>query len=83
METMLLGTVKEVLDFLPLPFNFIILILVIVFGSMVVIAIIEEIGKYVRHRNRSELKRDLLDRGLGAEEIHLIVEAGKEEPEED
>ena len=73
----------DLVDFLPLPFNFVILILVIVFGSMIVMAIIGEIGKFARQRQQTELKRELLDRGMSAEEVSLVVEAGKEEPEED
>ena len=76
-------TAKELLDFLPLPFNFIILILVVIFGSLIVMTIIEQIGKYARHRHLTELKRDLLDRGMSANEIHAICEAGAEKSEDE
>ena len=75
-------TAKEILDFLPVPFNFIIVIMIVIFGSMVLMAIIGEIGKYARHRHLTELKRDLLDRGMSANEIHAIIEAGAEKDEE-
>ena len=64
------------LDFLPMPFNFVILIIVIVFSWLLLACVVEQIGKYARHREQIELKRELLDRGLEADEIKTILEAG-------
>ena len=75
-------TAKEILNFLPVPFNFIVVIIVVIFGAMVLMTIICEIGKYARHRHLTELKRELLDRGMSANEIHAVVEAGAEKDEE-
>ena len=66
---------ESILDFLPLPFNFVILILVLIFGWLLLTTIIEEIGKFARHRQQVDLKRELLDRGLEADEIKTILEA--------
>lgn len=66
-------------DFLPLPFNFVILIMVLVFGWLLLAHIFEEIGKFARNRQQIEFKRELLDRGLEADEIKTILEARQSE----
>jgi hypothetical protein len=57
------------------PFNMIVLILLIgsVVGLLSTIAI--QIRRYGCHRQDIELKRELVDRGLSAEEIERIVQA--------
>lgn len=73
----------DLLNFLPLPFNFVILILLIVFGWLLLYCVIEQIGKFARNRQQIELKRELLDRGLDAGEIKTILEAGPHETDDD
>ena len=70
-------------NFLPLPFNFVILIIVIVFGWLLLAGIIDQIGKYARNRQQIDLKRELLDRGLDADEIKTIMDAGPVETDDD
>ena len=71
-----------ILDFLPLPFNFVILILIVIFTWLVIQTIVEQIGKYARQRQQDDLKRELLDRGLDANEVKTILEAGPVETDQ-
>ena len=72
-----------ILDFLPLPFNFVILIIVIVFGWLLLAGIVDQIGKFARNRQQIDFKRELLDRGMPTDEIKTILEAGVTEIDED
>ncbi len=63
---------------LPPPFNMIVLVMLIIFGSMVIGHVVGEIRKYVSHRHELEFKRDLVQRGLSVEEIERIVAAGED-----
>lgn len=72
-----------ILDFLPLPFNFVILILVVVFSWLIIQTIVEQIGKLTRQRQQDDFKRELLDRGLDANEIKTILEAAPLETDEE
>lgn len=73
----------DIINFLPLPFNFVIMIILIVFGWLLLAGIIEQIGKFARNRQQIDLKRELLDRGLDADEIKTIMDAGPVETEDD
>ena len=55
------------------PFNMIVLI--VLFGCVagVLSTIVKQIRKYACHRHEMELKRELVERGLSAEEIQRIV----------
>ncbi len=72
-----------ILDFLPLPFNFVILILVVIFSWLIIQTIVEQIGKLTRQRQQDDFKRELLDRGLDANEIKTILEAAPLETDEE
>ena len=52
-----------------------ILIMVLIFSWLLLTTIVEEIGKFARNRQNVDLKRELLDRGLEADEIKTILEA--------
>jgi len=59
--------------------RFVILILAIVFGSLIVIAIAGIIGgtfsRVHRRRLEADIKRDMLDRGMTADDIAQVVES--------
>jgi hypothetical protein len=55
--------------------NWFVMIALIFFTAWLIGHIVEELRKYACHRNDVELKRDLVDRGLSAEDIERIVAA--------
>ena len=57
------------------PFNMIVLVVLIGCGAGVISSIAKEIRKYGCHRHDIEFKRELVDRGMSAEEIERIVKA--------
>ncbi len=57
------------------PFNMIVLIILIVMGAGIITGIAKQIRKYACHHREIDLKREMLDRGLSAEEIEQIIRA--------
>jgi hypothetical protein len=55
--------------------NWIVMIVMIFFTAWLLGTTVEEIRKYACHRKDVELKRDMVDRGLSADEIERIVAA--------
>jgi hypothetical protein len=55
--------------------NWIVMIVSIFFTAWLLGTIVEETRKYACHRKDVELKRDLAERGMSAEEIERIVAA--------
>ena len=78
---MLLEIFKGILS-IQAPFNMIVLI--VLFGCMagVLGGIATQIRKYGCHRQDVEFKRELVDRGLSADEIERIIKARPDEPVE-
>ncbi len=76
---MLLELFKGILS-IQTPFNMI--ILVVLFGSVagVLTGIATQIRKYGCHRQDIDFKRELVDRGLAADEIERIIKARANEP---
>lgn len=64
------------------PFNMIVAVVLIVFTAWLLGSIVEQIRKYGCHRKDVELKRELVDRGLSAEEIERIIKAQPEKRNE-
>jgi hypothetical protein len=60
---------------LPVPFNMVVVIVAIVFASGIITSIGTQIRKYACLRHELEFKRELLDRGMTADEIERIVKA--------
>ena len=58
------------------PFNMIVLVVLIGSAATILTSAFSEVRKYLSHRQDVELKRDLLERGMSAEEIELVVRAG-------
>lgn len=57
------------------PFNMVVLIVLIVSMAGVMTAIATEIRKFFCHREEMELKREMLDRGMDAQEIEQVLQA--------
>jgi len=65
---------KSIID-IQTPFNMIVLVTLFGCAAGVLGAIAKEIRKYGCHRQDIAFKQELVDRGLGAEEIERIVGA--------
>jgi len=78
---MLLEIFKGILS-IQTPFNMIVLI--VLFGCVagVLTGIAAQIRKYGCHRQDVDFKRELVDRGLSADEIERIIKARSNEPAE-
>lgn len=60
------------------PFGIPIIAIISVFTWLIVASISEQVGKVMRHKANTDLKLELMARGLSSEEIVRIVEAGRE-----
>lgn len=67
---------------LPVPFNMVVIIVLICTVAGVITAIAKEARKYFCHRNEMELKREMLDRGMEPQEIEEIIRATPAEVDE-
>jgi hypothetical protein len=57
------------------PFNMLVLLMLIGTLGGVVATIAKQIRKWACHRQELEFKRELLDRGMGADDIERVVRA--------
>jgi len=57
------------------PFNMVVLIVLICMATSMLTTLISQIRKFACHRQELDFKREMLDRGLSAEEIEQIVQA--------
>lgn len=60
---------------LPVPFNMVVVIVALVMVSGIITSIGKQIRKYACLRHELEFKRELVDRGMTADEIEQIVKA--------
>ena len=60
---------------LPTPFNMIVLIVLISCTAGVITSIAKQVRRYGSHRQELDFKRELVERGLSADEIERIVAA--------
>ena len=60
---------------IPAPFNMVVLIVLIVVGGSVISEVAKQVRHYFCHRAETELKRDMLDRGMSAVEIEQVIAA--------
>jgi hypothetical protein len=65
---------RSIVD-IPPPFNMIVLVVLIVTAGSAFSAVASQVRKYFTHRQELEFKRELLDRGMSAEEIERVVQA--------
>jgi hypothetical protein len=60
---------------IPTPFNMIVLVVLIGSAAGVISAIAKEVRKYLCHRAETELKREMLNRGMKSHEIERVMHA--------
>jgi hypothetical protein len=60
---------------MPVPFNMIVLVVLIGSIATVIGTIVKQIRVYASSRHEVELKRDLLERGMSAGEIEQVIRA--------
>jgi hypothetical protein len=60
---------------IPAPFNMIVLVVLLMVAGGMFTTLVQQLRKFACHRQELNFKRDLLDRGLTAEEIEQIVRA--------
>ena len=58
---------------IPAPFNMIVLVVLIGAVATVLGTVVSQVRQYASHRQELEFKRDLLERGMSAEEIERVV----------
>lgn len=58
---------------IPVPFNMIIVIMAIMFGTGIITSIAKQVRKYFCLREELEFKREMIDRGMTPEEIEKLV----------
>ena len=73
-----MGSIIELLKgimSIPIPFNMIVLVVLIFCTTGVITSLFKQIRKYGCYRREIDLKRELVERGLSVEEIERIVAA--------
>jgi hypothetical protein len=60
---------------LPTPFNMAALIVLICAISGIITTVVKQTGAYARERQDLAFKRELIDRGMSADEVQRVVEA--------
>ena len=65
---------ESIID-MPVPFNMVVLIVLIGTVAGVIGTIAKEVRKYFCHQNELELKREMLDRGMEPQEIDQVLRA--------
>ena len=60
---------------LPTPFNMVVVIVLIGTGAGVITSIAKQTRKYAIYRHELAFKRELIERGMSADEIAEIIEA--------
>jgi hypothetical protein len=68
---------------MPVPFNMIVLVCLIFCTTGVLTSIFKQIRKYACHRRDADLKRELVERGLGVDEVERILAAKVRSPNSD
>jgi hypothetical protein len=60
---------------LPTPFNMIVLVVLIGAISGIITTVVKQTGAYARQRQDLVFKRELIDRGMSADEVRRVIEA--------
>lgn len=58
---------------IPIPFNMIIVMVAIIFGTGIITSIAKQIRKYFCLREELEFKREMIDRGMTPDEVEKLV----------
>ena len=69
--------ITKVLE-VPIPFNFLIVALLLCTVVGIIGVIVMEVRKFATHRLDLDMKREMLDRGMPPEEIEQVLRAGRE-----
>ena len=70
-----MSTLFESIATLPTPFNMIVFVVLIGSVAGVIATVAKEVRIFLCHRDEMELKREMLDRGMGSEEIDRAMHA--------
>jgi hypothetical protein len=70
-----MGSALQSIVDIPPPFNMIVLIVLIVTAGSALSGAFSQLRKYFSHRQELEFKRELLDRGMNAEDLERVVKA--------
>jgi hypothetical protein len=60
---------------IPVPFNMVVLVVLIFCTTGVITSLFKQIRKYASHRRELDLKRELVERGLSVDEVERIMAA--------
>ena len=60
---------------IPVPFNMIVIIVAISFGTAIITSVAKQIRKYVCLRHELDFKRDMIDRGMSVAEVEQLMAA--------
>jgi hypothetical protein len=58
---------------IPVPFNMIIVIMAIIFGTGIITSIAKQIRKYFCLREELQFKREMIDRGMTPQEVEKLI----------
>ncbi len=70
-----MSTLLDSIMELPVPFNMVVLIVLIGSVAGVIGTIAKEVRKYFCHQNELELKREMISRGMEPQEIDQVLRA--------
>ncbi len=68
-----MGTLLRILTVIPPPFNMVVLIVLIACLAGVLTAISKNIREYFVHRDELDLKREMIESGMSADEIERVL----------
>ena len=71
---MISDTIQSIIS-IPVPFNMIVLVVLLLSAAGVCGSFFKQVRKFACHRSELSFKRDLLDRGMTADEVEQIVRA--------
>jgi hypothetical protein len=60
---------------IPVPFNMIIVIMAIIFGTGIITSVAKQVRKYLCLREELLFKREMIDRGMSPAEVEKLVKS--------
>ena len=72
-----MSSIVELMSRIPPPFNMVVVIVLICSVCGVITSIAKQVRKFACHRQELNFKREMLDRGMPAEEIELVLRANR------